>query len=83
LVPAEGFIESLTNLSLIFSDILLPCWVGSFITALPVAALGYWLSYQAVIAYRLRLRERRQLRLHDWKWASETGWVRIVKSKAK
>ncbi len=76
LVPDEGLETLITSPKLIFSDILLPCWVGGLISAVPIAILGFWISYQAVIAYRLRVAKRRQKMRHHWKFTVEHGWQR-------
>jgi uncharacterized protein (DUF2062 family) len=75
--PPDGFLKTLTSLQGLTSSIFLPLWVGGAILALPVAALGYWLSYQAVVAYRLKVRHRRANRLHKWKWSRHKGWYRV------
>lgn len=75
-VPEAGFVETFTSVEGVFSDILLPCWVGGLVFAVPVASLGYWLTYQGVVAYRVRKNMRRKQRLHDWQWSEEHGWSR-------
>ncbi len=77
LSPPDGFVETLTNWRLILSDILLPCWVGGLIAAIPVGIAGYWLTIQAVVAYRLKIRQRRLARMHRWKWDDDEGWKRV------
>jgi uncharacterized protein (DUF2062 family) len=76
IVPQDGFYETFTSMQGIFSDIMLPCWVGGVATALPVAMVGYWLTYQGVVAYRVRNNVRRKQRMHKWHWSEETGWYR-------
>ena len=81
LVPEEGFLLSLTSIRTLTAEIAVPLWLGGFITAIPMGAFGYWLSYQGIIAYRLKIRQRRQLRLHTWKWNPKLGWHRVRKDR--
>jgi uncharacterized protein (DUF2062 family) len=75
--PPAGFIKTLTSLHGLTSSIFLPMWVGGAVLALPTALVGYWLTYQAVVAYRLKVRHRRKRRLHKWKWSRQQGWHRV------
>lgn len=75
--PPEGFWRALTSLHALGSEIFLPLWVGGGLLAIPVATAGYWITYEAVIAYRLRVRHRRANRLHKWKWNPHEGWHRV------
>ena len=52
-------------------------FLGGGILAVPLAITGYWLTYQSVIAYRLKVRHRRANRLHKWKWNPHDGWHRV------
>ncbi len=80
LVPHGGFVETFTSVQGIFSDIMLPCWVGGLVLIVPVALFGYWLTYQGIVAYRVRKNIRCKQRLHDWKWNEETGWSRTKRA---
>ncbi|GAB4269886.1 MAG: hypothetical protein Kow0092_24050 [Deferrisomatales bacterium] len=75
--PPAGFLSALTTFHGLTSSIFLPLWVGALILALPVALAGYWSTYQAVVAYRLKVRARRAKRLHRWKWSPHEGWHRV------
>ncbi len=74
--PPEGLMRAMTNLHSLTSGILWPMLLGGAVLTVPIAVTGYWLTYQAVVAYRLRLRHRRANRMHKWKWNPQTGWHR-------
>jgi len=61
----------------LLSDFALPLWVGGVVAGIPLAVTGYILTYQAVVAYRLRVRAKRLKRLHVWRWNAEEGWKRV------
>jgi uncharacterized protein (DUF2062 family) len=75
--PPGGFLRALTHLSSLTSGLFLPLLVGSLTLAIPLGALTYWGTYQAVVAYRLRARSRRESQLHRWHWNEELGWHRL------
>jgi uncharacterized protein (DUF2062 family) len=75
--PAGGFWHAFTHLDSFTSGLMLPLWVGWPFVAAPVAALSYWVTYQAVVAYRLRAQARRAEALHRWHWDPDRGWSRI------
>ncbi|MHB8765367.1 MAG: DUF2062 domain-containing protein [Deferrisomatales bacterium] len=75
--PPDGFLRTLASLKGFTSGIFVPLWVGGLILAVPVAAAGYWITYQAVVAYRLQIRHRRARRLHRWRWTPHDGWHRV------
>ncbi|MDF1553489.1 MAG: DUF2062 domain-containing protein [Deferrisomatales bacterium] len=52
-------------------------FLGGGILTVPLAIGGYWLTYQGVIAYRLKVRHRRANRMHKWKWNPHDGWHRV------
>jgi hypothetical protein len=55
----------------------MPLLVGGAIAAIPLSIAGYWVTYQAIVAYRLKVRHRRANRLHKWKWNPQQGWYRV------
>ena len=83
LVPPAGFVETFTSVSGIFSDIMLPCWTGGLITAVPVGILAYWGTYQGVVAFRLRRSLKRKRKLHEWRWDSDKGWHKGIRGDLK
>ncbi|NTU60538.1 MAG: DUF2062 domain-containing protein [Deltaproteobacteria bacterium] len=78
LTPPGGFLHAATHVASLGKAIYLPMLVGSLILALPLGAAAYWLTYQAVVTYRLKKRERRASRLHRWHWTAERGWHRLA-----
>ncbi len=58
-------------------------FLGGCILTVPLAIGGYWLTYQGVIAYRLKVRHRRANRLHKWKWNPHEGWHRVSVDDSK
>ena len=83
LQPAGGFIKTMTSFDGIASSVMGPLWVGGAVLAVPVALVGYWVTYQSVIAYRLKVRHRRANRLHKWKWNPHEGWHRVSVAETK
>lgn len=79
--PPGGFLYAATHVAALTSGIYLPMLTGSLILALPLGAAAYWITYQAVVAYRLKKRERRARRLHRWHWTAERGWHRLASSE--
>jgi uncharacterized protein (DUF2062 family) len=75
--PPGGFLRSMSTLDGLTASFMGPLWVGGALLAVPIAAGGYWLTYQGVIAYRLKVRHRRANRLHKWKWNPHDGWHRV------
>ncbi len=75
--PPEGFWTALTSIHGLTFSIFGPLWVGGVICALPVGVVGYWLTYEATVAYRLKIKHRRATRKHRWKWSPQQGWHRI------
>ena len=75
--PPGGFLHSMSTLDSVTESFMGPLWVGGALLAVPVTAAGYWLTYQGVIAYRLKVRHRRANRLHKWKWNPHDGWHRV------
>ncbi len=75
--PPEGFWMTVTNLHGLTFGIFGPLWVGGLVLAVPVAAAGYWITYEAVIAYRLKIKHRRANRKHQWRWSPQHGWHRV------
>lgn len=78
LTPPEGFLYAITHLDALTWQIVLPLTVGGLVSAIPISVTGYWLTYQAVVAYRLKLKHRRASRLHRWKWNPQQGWHRVT-----
>ncbi len=76
--PPEGFRHAITSLDGLTWHLLLPLWVGGFLAAIPMGVTGYWLTYQAVIAYRLKVKHRRANRRHRWRWNPHQGWHRVA-----
>ncbi|GAB4246848.1 MULTISPECIES: DUF2062 domain-containing protein [Deferrisoma] len=74
--PPEGFWHALTDVGNLTHHIFAPLWIGGFVVGIPVAALGWWITYEAVIAYRLKVKHRKANRLHRWKWSPHHGWYR-------
>ena len=83
LTPPEGFLHAITHLKSLTWQIFVPLCVGGMVSALPVGLTGYWLTYQAVVAYRLKVRHRRANRLHRWKWHPQQGWQRVVTAEGQ
>ena len=77
LKPPDGFVHSITHLNTLTWQIFLPLSVGGLVSAVPTAVTGYWLTYQAVVGYRLKIKHRRASRLHRWKWNPQQGWHRV------
>ncbi len=75
--PPDGFLRTIASLDGLTSEIFLPLWVGGALLAAPVAPLGYWLTYQTVVAYRLKAHHRRARKLHRWRWNAHDGWHRV------
>ncbi len=75
--PPQGFWTALTSIHGLTFSIFGPLWVGGVILAVPVGMVGYWLTYEAVVAYRLKIKHRRASRLHRWKWSPQQGWHRV------
>ncbi|MDW7712235.1 MAG: DUF2062 domain-containing protein [Deferrisomatales bacterium] len=75
--PPEGFRHSISHMQGLTSNLLLPLVVGGFVAAIPMAVTGYWFTYQAVVAYRLKVKHRRANRRHRWKWNPHQGWHRV------
>ncbi|MBE0616366.1 MAG: DUF2062 domain-containing protein [Proteobacteria bacterium] len=82
LAPPEGFVHAITHLKALTWQIFLPLSVGGLVSAVPISVTGYWLTYQAVVAYRLKVRHRRASRLHRWHWSPHQGWHRVTLSPA-
>ena len=57
--------------------------LGGAILAVPLAIAGYWVTYQGVLTYRLKVRHRRANRLHKWKWNRHDGWHRVSVSQTR
>jgi uncharacterized protein (DUF2062 family) len=76
--PPGGFLYATTHVASLTSALYFPLLVGSLILALPLGAAAYWLTYQAIVAYRLKKRERRARQLHRWHWTAERGWHRLT-----
>lgn len=53
-------------------------FLGGGLLSVPLAIGGYWLTYQSIIAYRLKIRHRRANRLHRWRWNPHDGWHRTI-----
>jgi len=81
LAPPTGFVHAITHLKALTWQIFLPLSVGGLVSAVPIAVTGYWLTYQAVVAYRLQIKHRRASRLHRWKWNPHHGWSRVSVSE--
>ncbi|PLX42614.1 MAG: hypothetical protein C0609_09355 [Deltaproteobacteria bacterium] len=82
----EWFASHGTSMELfksLLTDFALPFWVGGFVSAVPIAIGGYWITYQMVIAYRLKVRAKRKDRLHEWKWDPKHGWYRVLLDNEK
>ncbi len=77
LAPPEGFLHTITHLKSLTWQVLFPLSVGGLVVSIPISITGYWLTYQAVVAYRLKVRYRRANRLHRWKWSPHEGWHRV------
>lgn len=77
LVPAGGMLHALTEPHTAGAEILVPLLVGGAALGAPMAAAGYWATYQAVVAYRLKRRAGRLQKLHRWHWDAESGWRRV------
>lgn len=77
LKPPGGLLHAMTHLSSLTSGLLLPLWLGSALLAIPLSAVTYWVTYQAVVAYRLKARSRRENQLHRWHWSEDLGWHRL------
>jgi len=75
--PPEGFWQAFTHLSDLTHHIFAPLWLGGLVLGVPAAALGWWLTYEAVIAYRLKIKHRKANRMHKWKWSPQHGWHRV------
>ncbi|MBI5018298.1 MAG: DUF2062 domain-containing protein [Deltaproteobacteria bacterium] len=78
--PPRGLLHAITHLSSLTSG-LLPLCVGSLVLAIPLAAVTYWATYQAVVAYRLKARARRASVPHRWHWNEDLGWHRLSRPK--
>lgn len=76
--PPEGLRHAITHLGDLTGNILLPLLVGGILAAIPMAVTGYWVTYQAVVAYRLKVKHRRAKRRHRWKWNPHQGWHRVA-----
>jgi uncharacterized protein (DUF2062 family) len=77
----NGVSEYVTSfLGVIFADLAVPLWIGAIILSIPLAIAGYWLTYQGVVAYRLKKQKIRLLKRHEWKWDEELGWHRAAKN---
>jgi hypothetical protein len=72
-----GFLKAITSFSSLASGLLLPAWLGCAVLAVPLGAATYWLTYQGVVAYRLKARARRASLPHRWHWNEERGWHRL------
>lgn len=79
LQPPGGFVRAVTHLSSLTSGLLLPLWLGCAVLAVPVGAIAYWLTFQGVVAYRLKARVRRASQPHRWHWSDERGWHRLAR----
>ncbi len=78
--PPTGFLHTITHLKTLTWNVFLPLLVGGVISAIPMGITGYWITYQAIVAYRLRIRHRRASRLHRWRWSPQAGWHRVTLS---
>lgn len=76
--PPGGFLYATTHVASLTSELYLPLLAGSLILALPLGAATYWLTYQGIVAYRLKKRERRAKQLHRWHWTADRGWHRLT-----
>ncbi len=81
--PPHGFLETITDLHDLTASIFAPLWVGGLLAAVPVGIAGYWLTYQAVIAYRLKVRHRRAASRHHWTWSAHEGWHRVNRPRTR
>ncbi|TAL17848.1 DUF2062 domain-containing protein [bacterium] len=76
-----GVSEYVTSfLGVICADIAVPLWIGGLIAAVPLSIVGYWLTYQGVVAFRLKKQQAKLQKRHEWKWDDEMGWHRAAKS---
>jgi uncharacterized protein (DUF2062 family) len=76
--PPGGFLYAATHVTSLTSALYLPMLAGSLILALPMGAIVYWLTLQAVVAYRVKKRDRKSKRLYRWHWTAELGWHRLA-----
>lgn len=75
--PAQ-YLGSFVTLAL--SDYAAPLWVGAVVVGLPLGALGYWVTLQAVTAYRLKKLRMKAKNRARWIWDPEKGWHKPISS---
>lgn len=78
---ADGIVKfnlsgAAANLKALTNSVFLPMFVGGAILAIPVSIAGYWMTYEAIIAYRLKVKHRKANKMHKWKWKPHGGWRR-------
>lgn len=75
----KGFVEasSFMEVAKIFvSRLGMPIFIGTAILGAIMGIAAYFITYQAVIAYRLQKSMKRVKKLHTWQWSDEHGWHR-------
>lgn len=68
--------------ALLLSQLGLPIVLGTLILGAVLGVISYFITYQAVIAYRIRANHRKLERAHEWRWNEEQGWHRAKKNRS-
>lgn len=82
----KGFEEanSLADaVKIIFSTLGMPILLGTAILGAILGIVAYFITYQMVIAYRIRKNQRRMQRQHVWMWSQGEGWHRAPNPNRK
>lgn len=78
----RGFEEagSFMEVAKIFvSKLGMPIFLGTTVFGVICGIAAYFVTYQAVVAYRLQKNLKRMRRLHKWQFTDEHGWHRAEK----
>lgn len=62
---------------LLLGQMGMPILIGTAILGAILGMISYFITYQAVIAYRIRKNKKRLQRMHMWCWTEEEGWRRV------